>query len=73
MLSSAVAVAATGPSRFSLDRAIGWDGSISGLWWGVGVLAVAVLPWRVTLASRRVAKPRLREAPQSEHDRRRAA
>jgi putative oxidoreductase len=39
----AVAVAATGPGRFSVDRAIGWDDRISGLWWGVGALGVAVL------------------------------
>jgi putative oxidoreductase len=68
MLSAAVAVAATGPGRFSLDRAIGWDGSISGLWWGVGVLAFAGLASALTLASRRVADPRLRKAqPEREH------
>src|SRR3954464_32637 len=33
--------AAPGPGRFSIDRAIGWDDNISGLWWGVGVAAVA--------------------------------
>ena len=38
----AVAVAATGPGRFSIDRAIGWDDNISGLWWGVGVLALGL-------------------------------
>ena len=38
----AVAVAATGPGRFSIDRALGWDDRISGLWWGVGALVVAV-------------------------------
>src|SRR5690242_14423582 len=37
----AIAVAATGPGRFSIDRALGWDDNISGLWWGVGVAAVA--------------------------------
>ena len=39
---TAVAVAAIGPGRFSVDRAIGWDDNISGVWWGVGV-AAAVL------------------------------
>jgi putative oxidoreductase len=39
---AAIAVAATGPGRFSVDRAIGWDDRISGLWWGVGALVVAV-------------------------------
>lgn len=37
----AVGIAATGPARFSIDRAIGWDDNLSGLWWGVGVAAVA--------------------------------
>ncbi|TML44474.1 MAG: DoxX family protein [Actinobacteria bacterium] len=38
----AVTVAATGPGRFSIDRLIGWDDNISGVWWGVGVAAAAV-------------------------------
>jgi putative oxidoreductase len=38
----AVAVAAIGPDRFSIDRLIGWDDNISGLWWGVGVAAAAL-------------------------------
>ena len=37
----AVAIAATGPGRLSIDRAIGWDANISGVWWGAGVLAAA--------------------------------
>jgi putative oxidoreductase len=41
LLTVAVAVAATGPGRFSLDRAIGWDDNISGAWWALGVAAVA--------------------------------
>lgn len=40
ILSVVTAIAATGPGRFAIDRAIGWD--ISGLWWGVGVLGAAV-------------------------------
>ena len=48
----AVAVAAIGPGRFSLDRALGWDGRISGLWWGIGVLAVSLLGGGLVLASR---------------------
>ena len=39
----AVAVAAIGPGRFSIDRLIGWDDNISGVWWGVGVLAAALV------------------------------
>jgi putative oxidoreductase len=42
ILSVVVALAATGPGRFSIDRAIGWSDNISGLWWGVGVLGAAV-------------------------------
>ena len=38
---AAVAVAATGPGRFSIDRALGWDDNLSGLWWGVGAAAAA--------------------------------
>lgn len=39
----AVSLAAIGPERFSLDRAIGWDDNISGVWWGVAALAAAVV------------------------------
>jgi putative oxidoreductase len=49
----AVSVAAIGPGRFSLDRAIGWDDNISGVWWGVGVLAVALAIAMVTVATTR--------------------
>jgi putative oxidoreductase len=41
-LTIAVSLAATGPGRFSIDRAIGWDDNISGVWWGVGALGAAV-------------------------------
>jgi putative oxidoreductase len=50
ILASAVALAATGPGRFSLDRLIGWDGDLSGLWWGVGVFVAAALVSTATLA-----------------------
>lgn len=49
VLTAAVALAATGPARFSLDNLIGWADNASGLWWGVGVLAVAVLVSALTL------------------------
>ena len=39
---AAIAVAATGPGRFSIDRALGWDGALSGVWWGVGVLVASI-------------------------------
>jgi putative oxidoreductase len=51
----AVAVAATGPGRFALDRALGTDDNLSGLWWGLGVLVASVAGGLVVLA--------LREAP----------
>jgi putative oxidoreductase len=49
ILTSAVAIAAIGPGRFSLDRALGWDDNLSGLWWGVGVLAGAIVVSALTL------------------------
>ena len=59
-LVAAVALAATGPGRFSLDRAIGWDDNISGLWWGVVVIAAAIAVSLVTLTAFRS-----RAAPQA--------
>jgi putative oxidoreductase len=53
----AVAVAATGPGRFSLDRAIGWDDNLSGLWWGVGVLVLAALGAGFVLVAMRKPAP----------------
>jgi putative oxidoreductase len=48
----AIAVAASGPGRFSVDRALGWVDNLSGVWWGAGVLAVSLLGGAVTLATR---------------------
>ena len=45
----AIAVAATGPDRFSIDNAIGWADNISGLWWGLGVAIAAAAISAVTL------------------------
>ncbi len=42
LATAAVAVAAIGPGRFSLDRAIHWDDNISGFWWGVGAALIAL-------------------------------
>jgi putative oxidoreductase len=44
LLTVALAVTATGPGRFSVDRAIGWDDNLSGAWWalGVGVAAATI-------------------------------
>jgi len=48
-LTVAVALAATGPGRFSVDRAIGWDDNLSGVWWGVGAFVAAAVVSAVTL------------------------
>jgi putative oxidoreductase len=48
-LTIAVSLAATGPGRFSIDRTIGWDDNISGLWWGVAALVSAAIVSAVTL------------------------
>jgi putative oxidoreductase len=40
---AAAALAATGPGRYSLDALFGWADNISGVWWGVGVLAIAAV------------------------------
>lgn len=45
----AVSLAAIGPGRFSIDRAIGWDDNISGVWWGVAALGAAALVSLLTL------------------------
>jgi putative oxidoreductase len=63
----AVALAATGGGRFSIDAALGLAGTLGGLWWGVGVAAASVLLASVTLtAGRRPARPTL--APVSERE-----
>jgi putative oxidoreductase len=49
LLTVAVAVSATGPGRFSLDRAFRWDDNLSGVWWGVGVLGAAAVVSFITL------------------------
>jgi putative oxidoreductase len=52
-----VALAAMGPGRFSIDRLLGWDGDISGLWWGVAVLALSLAGGLLILASRQKPAP----------------
>jgi putative oxidoreductase len=61
----AVAVATTGPGRFSLDRAFGWDDNLSGLWWGVGVLVASLVGGAMVLALRTPAPP---EVPAAENE-----
>jgi putative oxidoreductase len=53
----AISLAATGPGRISLDRALGWDDNISGLWWGVEALVVAAVVSAVTLRAFRTKPP----------------
>jgi putative oxidoreductase len=48
-LTIAVSLAAIGPGRFSIDRAIGWDDDLSGLWCGVATLGVAIVGSFLTL------------------------
>jgi putative oxidoreductase len=43
LLAVPVALAATGPGRYSVDHALGWSDNLSGPIWGVAVLAVAVV------------------------------
>jgi putative oxidoreductase len=50
---TAVALAVTGPRRFSLDALIGWDGALSGLWWGVVVAVASVLIGAIVLTAGR--------------------
>jgi putative oxidoreductase len=49
IIAVAVGIAAAGPGRISLDRAAGWDDSLSGAWWGVGALGIAVVAALLTL------------------------
>src|SRR5436305_14495761 len=53
IIATAVAVTATGPSRFSLDHAFGWAGSISGPWWALAIVVLAPMIAVVTLTLRR--------------------
>jgi len=48
-LTIAVSLAAIGPGRFSIDRAIGWDDDISGVWCGVAALGAALVVSFLTL------------------------
>jgi putative oxidoreductase len=43
LIAAAVSLAATGPGRYSLDRAVGWDDDLSGYAWGGAALAAAIL------------------------------
>jgi putative oxidoreductase len=62
-LFTAIALAATGPGRFSLDRAIGWDDDLSGLGCGVVAFVVAAVVSFVTLTLLRTKPPPQAAAP----------
>jgi putative oxidoreductase len=53
IIAAAIGIAAAGPGRFSLDRAAGWDDGLSGVWWGAGALAVALVAALITLTAAR--------------------
>lgn len=53
----AIAVAATGAGRFSLDAALGWVDNLSGVWWGAGVLVVSLLTGAAVLGLREAQLP----------------
>jgi putative oxidoreductase len=61
-LTVAVSLAAIGPGRFSIDRALGLDDNISGVWWGVGALGVALIVSFLTLTLGRT-RPVARQEP----------
>jgi putative oxidoreductase len=48
-----IAVAGTGPGRYSLDHLLKWDDNISGQWWSVGVAGLSLATGAIVLASRR--------------------
>jgi putative oxidoreductase len=55
---TAIAIATTGPGRFSVDRLLGWDDTLRGLGWGIAVLAGSILISFATLTlGRRPAEP----------------
>ena len=73
---AAVAIAAIGAGRFSLDALIGWVDNISGLWWGVGAAGLSMLVSAATLTlGRRVDEPvgAMQPAGQEEAGHRKAA
>src|ERR687886_518360 len=61
LLTVAVAVSATGPGRFSIDRGLGWGDNVWGPWGGLGVVGAAVLLSLLTLNLGR-RRERLRQA-----------
>jgi putative oxidoreductase len=57
LIAGAVAIAAIGPGRYSIDHALGWDDNLSGHWWGAGVVVVAAAGAAFILTALRSAPP----------------
>ena len=53
----AIAITAGGPGRSSIDGAVGWVDNITGVWWGVGVLAASLVAGFGVLALRETQLP----------------
>jgi putative oxidoreductase len=53
LVAAAVALAATGPGRFSVDRALHWDDNLTGVRWAIGVVVIAVVGGLLAMASRK--------------------
>lgn len=70
---AAVAIAATGAARFSLDNLLGWADNISGLWWGVAVLGLSALVSALTLTVGRRSPAQTPAEIRLQSDERRAA
>jgi putative oxidoreductase len=70
---AAASLAGTGGGRFSLDALIGWNGEISGLWWGLAVLVVGAVVSAITLTVGRSTPPPVETASSEQPPVRRAA
>ena len=57
LIAGVVALAATGPGRYSIDHALGWDDNLSGHWWGAGVVLGAAAGAAFILTALRGAPP----------------
>jgi putative oxidoreductase len=57
----AVGLAFNGAGKWSLDHAIGWD--VSGLWWGIGAVVVALIGAEAVLTRARSRATRSQHAP----------
>ena len=62
LIAGAVALAATGPGRYSIDHALGWDDNLSGHWWGAGVVLGAAAGAAFILTALRKTPPPPQEA-----------